>query len=115
MANPQASKLHVVDVSQLMRLVEEVRAKTAKALDELVENLESASCTDVEQDFAGLVKASQQLLRVDDLELARALNVSRPTIGRWTRGDSAPHRLARPAVFEVLIKKARAQVRELRG
>lgn len=106
---------HAIDVAQLMVLVAEVRDRTAHAIDELVGNLEAACRSDGEVDFAGLLKVSQQLLQMDDLEMSRMLKVARPTIGRWIRGVSAPHALGRAAIFDVLVKKARSRARELRS
>jgi len=97
-----------------MRLVADVRMRTAEALDELVGNLENACKSDSEVDFPGLIKVSQQLLLLDDLEMSRLLMVSRPTIGRWMRGISAPHPLGRSAIFDVLVKKARARAKDFR-
>lgn len=40
----------------------------------------------------------EQLLMLDDLEMAKLLKVSRPTISRWVRGISTPHPLMRKAI-----------------
>jgi DNA-binding transcriptional regulator YiaG len=56
--------------------------------------------------FAGLIKQAQDVLEAEDDELADRLGVSRPTIGRWERGETAPHPIGRPGVLRVLIKLA---------
>jgi transcriptional regulator with XRE-family HTH domain len=50
-------------------------------------------------DFGPLVAEAQRVLGVDDAELARRLGVSRPTIGRWARRETAPHPLGRNSVL----------------
>lgn len=104
----------VLNFSHFIELFESVRAQTIEAIGELVTTLEGASESGSDLNFAGLVKASQQLLQLDDTELARVLNVARPTVGRWTRGVSAPHPLARKAVFDALVRTARAKLKLLR-
>lgn len=110
----QADPRIVLDYSHFLQLMESVREQTIKAIGELVSTLEAAAASDAELNFAGLVKASQQLLQLDDTELARVLNVSRPTVGRWTRGVSAPHQLTRKAIFDALVRTARAKLKLLR-
>ena len=71
----------------------------ARCLDELAKNLNAALSASV--DFSALVKLAQKHLDLDDLEMSRLLKVSRPTIGRWVRGESStPHPLSRKAIFE---------------
>ena len=53
-------------------------------------------------EFAQLITEAQRILEVDDAELARRLGVSRPTIGRWARGETAPHPLGRAGVLTEL-------------
>ncbi len=52
--------------------------------------------------YAQFLRAAQSALDASDVELARFFQVSHPTIGRWTRGYSAPHPLARKAVVKGL-------------
>jgi hypothetical protein len=62
-------------------------------------------------EFSRLFDHAQLVLEIDDLELARILRVSRPTIGRWTRGESAPHPIGRGSVFATLAKLAEVKLR----
>lgn len=62
-------------------------------------------------EFSRLFNRAQLVLETDDLELARLLRVSRPTVGRWTRGESAPHPIGRKPVFMVLAKLAEGKLR----
>lgn len=105
----------VFDIADLLVLVERVKAQMVPALEELVVKLEAAGASDDELDFAGLVRAAQQLLELDDTEMARTLNVARPTIGRWMRGFSSPHPLTRRAICAALVKKARGKIRLLQN
>lgn len=105
----------VFDIADLLELVERVRAQIIPALEELIAKLEAAAATDEEIEFGGLVRAAQQLLELDDTDMARILNVSRPTIGRWIRGTSSPHPLMRRAICGALIKDARAKLRVIQG
>jgi len=104
-----------VDIAELVALVERARAQMTEALDELVTKLAAASSSDADVDFAGLVNAAQRLLAMDDGDMARLLKVSRPTIGRWVRGVSAPHALGRGAIFDALSGQARIRIKNLRG
>lgn len=103
----------VVDLAALLSLVAEARSRMVPALQALVVQLEACSSADAEVDFGALIKASQQLLELDDTDMARLLNVSRPTIGRWIRGQAKPHALARRAIATALIRDARTKLRLL--
>jgi DNA-binding XRE family transcriptional regulator len=110
--NPQRSNAPAVfDIAELVALVDRVRAEMVPALEELIAKLEAAAASEAELEFGGLVKAAQQLLELDDTDMARTLNVSRPTIGRWIRGVSAPHPLTRSAICGALVKKARSKIK----
>jgi Helix-turn-helix len=56
--------------------------------------------------FAKLIEDAQRVLEADDDALADRLGVSRPTIGRWVRGETAPHPIARPGVLGALANWA---------
>ena len=88
----------------------ELERHRVEALELLIRNLKSASSRD-DQAFARLFEKAMQILELEDLELARRLQVSRPTIGRWTRGESAPHPLGRGPVFRTLAKIAEVKLR----
>jgi hypothetical protein len=49
--------------------------------------------------FAELLEKAQLVLEAEDGELADRLGVSRPTIGRWVRAETAPHPIGRPGVL----------------
>lgn len=103
-----------LDIEHLKRIVEEVRARTEEALDDLIAQLGAASISEDEFDFGGLLRAAKQLLRLDNDQLAEILNVSRPTVSRWIRGLSAPHPLGRKAIFDALKFRAEATVKGFR-
>jgi hypothetical protein len=53
-------------------------------------------------EFSALFGRAQRILELDDLTLAGIFQVSRPTIGRWARGLTAPHPLGQEPVFRAL-------------
>jgi DNA-binding transcriptional regulator YiaG len=63
------------------------------------------------EEFTRIFVLSQKVLELDDSALARMFRVSRPTIGRWARGESAPHPIGRRPVFESFIDVARAKLK----
>lgn len=91
---------------------ERTRSGTLAALIDILGRFPEDS---TQKDFSGLFAFTQVVLELDDVELARMFRVSRPTIGRWARGDSAPHPLGRKAVFDSLRDVARAKLRHHKG
>lgn len=45
---------------------------------------------------------AKQELKMSDKQMAKLLQVSLPTVGRWVRGESAPHPVGRPAILRAL-------------
>lgn len=41
---------------------------------------------------------------ISDVYVARYLQVSKPTIGRWARGEAAPHPIGRKPILRAMIK-----------
>lgn len=103
----------VFDIADLLRLVDEVRAQLVPALQELIAKLDAAAATDADIEFGALIKAAKLLLELDDGDMAQALNVSRPTIGRWIRDVSSPHVLTRKAICGALVARARGKIKLL--
>jgi DNA-binding transcriptional regulator YiaG len=99
-------------LAELPKQAKDAQAATEKALNSLIAGLNAPAAA--EKDFEQLFSLAQKILRLDDLEMSALLKVSRPTVGRWARGVSAPHPLARKAIFAALVKEARDQVRCLR-
>ena len=81
------------------------------ALSELVKILRSFPRDADRAQFSRLFDNARSVLELDDIELARAFRVSRPTIGRWARGDSAPHALGREPVFQLLAEISEAKLK----
>jgi transcriptional regulator with XRE-family HTH domain len=81
------------------------------ALGQLRDALRSFRFEAERVEFSRLFDRAQSILELDDTELARTLRVSRPTIGRWARGESAPHPLGRRPVFYVLADIAEAKLK----
>lgn len=87
---------------------ERTRRLTLSALIDLLRKFPADA---TREDFAKLFSRAQTVLELDDLALARMFRVSRPTIGRWTRGASAPHPFGRKAVFESLVDVALSKLK----
>lgn len=104
-----------VDSSRQNRLPEDMLSKHEQlrvmTLERLVEALRDFPFKADRTEFSRLFDRAQSILEVDDTELARALRVSRPTIGRWARGDSAPHPIGRGAVLLSLAEFAEAKLK----
>jgi DNA-binding transcriptional regulator YiaG len=81
------------------------------ALEKLATTLRGFPFDAARAEFSRLFNRAQLVLETDDLELARLLRVSRPTVGRWTRGESAPHPIGRKSVLIVLAKVAEGKLR----
>lgn len=64
--------------------------------------------------FCRVFDRTQRQLRLDDNELAKILQVSRPTVGRWARGVTAPHPIGRRPVLEYLAKRVESSIRMLK-
>jgi transcriptional regulator with XRE-family HTH domain len=92
-------------------LVSEHEAERVKMLELLAGTLRSFNGVEDREAFSRLFHAAQTILEFDDLELARALRVSRPTVSRWTRGESAPHPLGREPALRLLADMADAKLR----
>lgn len=62
--------------------------------------------------FQALFSKTRQLLELDDSHLSKLLQVSKPTLYRWSEGRSAPHPFARHAVLYAIagLVSARMQV-----
>jgi hypothetical protein len=93
---------------------EQERTRTA-SLAILIDLLRGFREDATRKDFSNLFSRAQLVLELDDPALAQMFRVSRPTIGRWARGDSAPHPIGRKAVLESLVDVARAKLKHHKG
>lgn len=91
---------------------ERTRLETLAAMIDLFRQFPKDS---TQKQFSNLFAWGQLVLELDDVELAQMFRVSRPTIGRWARGDSAPHPIGRKAVFDSLCKVAKAKLKHHKG
>src|SRR4051794_502083 len=64
--------------------------------------------------FSKLFAKAQKVLELDDVAVARALQISRPTVGRWVRGESAPHLLGRKPALQWLAREATHRLKQHR-
>jgi hypothetical protein len=85
------------------------------ALKALVDRLDRFRPDDVRLEFTRLFNEAALVLELSDVSLADLFKISRPTAGRWMRGDSAPHPLGRSAVFDVLMREAKGKLRTING
>lgn len=98
------------EVEPLVEKFLESERRQVDVLQDLIGKLRKAPTEDAKV-FAELFGLATEMLHVDDLQLARVFKVSRPTIGRWARGESAPHPLGRGPVFQILLKMAETEIR----
>lgn len=66
---------------------------------------------DSDDDFRTAVRFAIDHLGIPVDELVEAFGISTATVSRWKSGKSRPHRMARPAVYDWLKKKAEEQYR----
>jgi transcriptional regulator with XRE-family HTH domain len=88
---------------------ERTRVQTLQQLLEALSAFEAGS--DDDEEFAALFRDAQTILELDDYELGNIFNVSRPTISRWARGETAPHSVGRKSVFEVLAEHVETRLK----
>lgn len=84
-------------------------------LQRLVQALQSFPAEAERQEFSRLFFHAQSVLEIDDTELASALRVSIPTIGRWASGQSAPHPFGRGPVLLFLADLAESKLKRHPG
>lgn len=89
----------IVDVAEF----DHYESERVNALQALITVLRKFPVEAERSDFSDLFNRAQKLLELDDSDLATILRVSRPTVGRWARGDSAPHPIAREAVLKTVV------------
>lgn len=90
----------------LQQLVDELR--------QVAQQLKQAGRFDVHAaDFSELILSSQRLLEMSDAQMASLLKVARPTIGRWSRGESTPARLMASTVLLTIADEARERIRRV--
>ena len=58
--------------------------------------------------FHAAMSAASRLLPFTDIEFAREIGTSRPTITRWVDGHTAPCPIMRPRVYRILLKYVEA-------
>jgi hypothetical protein len=98
--------LDAEEFSEVRSQHDQMRMATLNALIKRLRSIPEDS-----KEFSRLFAHSLSVLEVDDATLARMFRVSRPTIGRWARGDSAPHPIGRKPVFDQLINLARLKLK----
>lgn len=82
-----------------------------ESLELLMAKLQRFAPASDRNEFSRLFKDATVLLELEDAELAGMFKVSRPTIGRWARAESAPHPLGREPVFKSLMRVAQSKLR----
>lgn len=56
--------------------------------------------------FCRLFERGQRYLQLTDLEIAKALQISRPTVNRWVTGVAAVHPIGRKPILNWLLRLA---------
>jgi len=83
-------------------------------LDHVIEELASGIKLGPRLDrasFAKLFQDARQALEISDDDLAASIRVSRPTIGRWARAETAPHPVGMPGVLKALADMVKKKLR----
>lgn len=93
------------------RDVDDFERRRHEMLAALVEELGNAALDPEQAEFSRILRHAQKLLGRTDLEMSLLFKVSRPTIGRWTRGVTAPHPMLRRAAFDSLLVEAKRAVK----
>lgn len=57
----------------------------------------------------------QDVLGLTDLELAKTFQISKPTVGRWYRGESAPHSVGFALILNALLRRVNDKIAEVRS
>lgn len=61
--------------------------------------------------FKSLLNQAQVLLEMNDQEIGDSLRVSRPTVNRWMRGKSLPHRALRKPIAEWVLQQLAIKIK----
>lgn len=56
------------------------------------------------ENFCVAFRTAQDALNLSDLDLAKMFEISRPTVGRWARGEACVHPVGRKPILEHLLK-----------
>ena len=102
---------------QLENLDEEVKAfdrKRYSIFEALLHELVNASANAESSEFSRIFRHTQDALGRTDLQMSLLFKVSRPTIGRWSRGVTMPHPMLRKAVFDSLLIQVKQALKSLR-
>lgn len=63
--------------------------------------------------FQRVIQGCRGRLELSEPDLADKLNVSRPTINRWSHGKNLPHRAVRRAIFDWVSEEIKRRLRDL--
>lgn len=90
----------------------EAQSRTRVAtLEGLAAELRNFSDESDREAFSDLFSRAQTTLELEDSDLARTLKVSRPTVGRWARAESAPHPIGRRSVLDSMAALAHGKLK----
>ena len=103
-----------MDAESFDREVEDFDRKRLAIFETLIKELVKASADVDSSDFGRVFSHAQSVLGISDLQMSLLFKVSRPTIGRWTRNVTAPHRFVRKAVYDTLLHEANNSLKGLR-
>jgi len=84
-------------------------------LDSLQEFKKTVLSADLDSStaFQSLLNRAQALLEMNDQEIGDALRVSRPTVNRWMRGKSLPHRALRKPIAEWVLRQLTLKIKRI--
>lgn len=97
------------------RDVDEFERQRQAILAKLIEELGTAILDPEAAEFSRIFRHAQKVLGKSDLDMSMLFKVSRPTIGRWVRGVTAPHPMLRKAAYDSLLVEAKRTLKVLRS
>lgn len=84
-----------------------------RQLSRLLDRLECYDPESSKAEFGALLNECQAKLELEDSDFARLFRVSRPTVNRWVRAETAPHSIARRPVVASLVSITKRRLRSL--
>jgi hypothetical protein len=98
---------HLEAIGSFDEAVDQFDRQRQVMLADLIEELVRAGADPERADFGRVFKHSCRVLGKTDLQMSGLFKISRPTVGRWARGVTAPHPILRKAVFDTLVVEAK--------
>lgn len=83
------------------------------ALKAVQKELRQAGVDGSRDTFSRAFANAMHVLELNDLDVAQAFQISRPTVGRWIRGEAAPHAVGRKPILEALARRVATKLKHI--